>query len=277
MVTLEINVLHINKCPFIIAVSNHMKYFQCMGTSNKNTATFLAIIQKMKSDYTIQGFVVKMIYVDGAFQSWKTKLIEQGITLYCCDTNSHVPFIERGIRFVKERNRCVRLMLPKEIKRLPARLMRELVVSAVKMINSRRRKRGVHPVMSPREIVTGKRMVLPSYPPGAYMYSVKGRTTNSIDNMRTFAALYLCPNDERGGYFVYNIATMQRSSACRVIRINKKPIPMTDLIIDTINKQAKEDKQGIESGDINMRTKVNDYKELIKMCCRLCFVVNWSF
>ena len=79
--------------------------------------------------------------------------------------------------------------------------------------------------------------------------------------MRTFAALYLRPNEKGGGHFVYNIATMQRKWACRVIGINKKPIPLADLIIDTINKQAKEEKQGIEFNNINKNTTVNIYKE----------------
>ena len=183
--------------------------------------------------------MVKIIYADRAFESCKSELSEQGITLLCCDTNSHVPFINRGIRFVKERVRCVRSMLPKEIKRIPTRLMRELVVSIVKMINSIRRKGGVHPVMSPRQIITGRRMVLPPYPPGLCVYTVKGNITNSIDKMRTFAALYLRPNDEGGGHFVSNINTMQRSSACRVVGLNKKPIPFDDLVIETINRQAK--------------------------------------
>ena len=175
----------------------------------------------MKSDYMIQGFIVKTIYADQVFESYKTGLSEQGITLYCYDTNLHVPFIERGIRFVKERIKCVRSMLPKEVKRISSRLMRKLVVSTVKFINSIRRKGGVYPLMSSRQIATGIKMVLPSYPPGAYIYAVKGGTTNNIENMKTFAALYLRPNDKGGKTFVYNIATMQRSLTCRVIGINK--------------------------------------------------------
>ena len=54
---------------------------------------------------------------------------------------------------------------------------------------------------------------------------------------------------------------MQRSSACRVVGVNKKPIPFDDLVIDTINKQAKEESEGIEFADINLTTTVNDYKE----------------
>ena len=139
--------------------------------------------------------------------------------------------------------------------------MRELVMSTVKMINSIRRKGGVHPVMSSRQIITGRRMKLPPYPPGSCVYAVRGGTTNSVDNMRSFAALYLRPNDEGGGHFVYNINTMQRCSACRVIGINKKPIPMPENVIDTINKHASEETNRIEFADINLKTTVNNYKE----------------
>ena len=172
-----------------------------------------------------------------------------------------MPFIERAIRFVKERVRCVRSMIPKKMKRIPARLMRELFVSTLKIINSIKRKGKVHPVISPRLIVTGKKMVLPPYRPELYVHGVKGGTTNSIDNMRTFLALYLCLNDEGGGNFVYNIHTMQRCSARQVIRIKKKHISMDDNVIETINKQASEELCGVEFADINMETTVNDYEE----------------
>ena len=80
--------------------------------------------------------------------------------------------------------------------------------------------------------------------------------------MRTFDALYLRPNDSGGGHFVYNIRTMQRSSACRVIGIDKKPIPMTDLMIKTINSQASREKAptGVEFTDINCNTTLDDYE-----------------
>ena len=113
--TVGIDLLHVNKRPYINTISKLIKYIQYMETTNKNTNTFLATIKKFKSNYMIRGFVVKVIYADQAFKSCKTKLSEQGITLYCCDTNSHVPFIKQGIRFVKERVRCVRSILPKKI------------------------------------------------------------------------------------------------------------------------------------------------------------------
>ena len=65
-------------------------------------------------------------------------------------------------------------MLPKKIKRIPSHLIRDLVVSTIKMINLIKRKGGVHPVMSVRQVITGRKLVLPSYPPGAFVYAVKG-------------------------------------------------------------------------------------------------------
>ena len=53
---------------------------------------------------------------------------------------------------------------------------------------------------------------------------------------------------------------MERDSVHRVNGINKKPIPMTQIITDLINNQAKAEGQpeGIVFGDINMHTTIND-------------------
>ena len=145
-------------------------------------------------------------------------------------------------------------MLPKKIKRIPSRLIRELIISTIKMINSIRRKGGVYPVMSSRQIVTGRNLVLPPYPPGAFLYAVRGDLSNSVDKMRTFDDLYLQPNDEGGGHFVYNIDTMQRNSTCRVIGINNKPILIMDLMVDIINSQVKREPVGVEFTNIDSNT-----------------------
>ena len=94
-VTLGINVLHINKRQYIITISKHIKYIQCIRPENKSVTTFLATIKKFKVDYMIMDFVVKVIYAEQAFESCKTKLNEQGITLYCCDTNSCIGSVIR--------------------------------------------------------------------------------------------------------------------------------------------------------------------------------------
>ena len=114
--------------------------------------------------------------------------------------------------------------------------------------------------MSPRQIVTGRKLVLPPYPPGGVVYSVKGDSSNSIDEIRTFDALYLHPNADGGGHFVYNINTLQRNLACRVIGVNKKPIPMTDLMIEVINSQESREPAGVEFTNIDSNTTLDDYE-----------------
>ena len=204
-----------------------------------------------------------MIHADQAFESAKVELNEQGITRCCCDANSTVPFIERGIMFGKEIVRYVWSMLLKKRKQILTQLMRELVVSTMKMISSIRRRGRLHSVMSLGQIVLDRKLVLPFYPQETFVYTFTGGTTNCITNISTVDKLYLRPNDEGGRYFVYYISTMQRSSACRVIGINKKPILMTNLITDLINKQTREEKQGIKFSGINKNTTVNDYKEQV--------------
>ena len=104
----------------------------------------------MKSQYTLRVFKLKEVYADKAFEPCRTELAVMVVALKCSDARACVHFVERGIRFIKERIRCVRSMLPKEIKRIPKRLMMELVYATNIMTNSIRRNGGIHPVMSPR-------------------------------------------------------------------------------------------------------------------------------
>ena len=115
-------------------------------------------------------------------------------------------------------------------------------------------------MMTPRQIITGRSMNLPSYCPRSCVFAIRGDTTNSVDLMRSFVVLYLPLNDDGDRYFVYNIETMQRCSVCTVFGINKKSIPMTANVIDTINKQAGEETNRIEVADINVKTTVNDFE-----------------
>ena len=265
-VTLGVDVLHINGKLFMIGISKHIKYYQCVAIRNKSAKTFFKTIKMFKSDYTLRGFNIVMVYADRAFVSCRTELKEEGITLNCCDANAHVQFVERGIRFIKERIRCVRSMMPKQVKKIPHKLMRELVFSTVKMVNSIRRPGGVHPVMSARHIVTGRRMKLPPYPPGTCVYGVKGDTSSDVEVMRTFDGIYLRPNDEGGGHFVYNIMTQERNSSCRVIGgANKMPLPMTEACIKILNLGAEREKtaapDGVVFADGYGKATIHDYVE----------------
>ena len=67
-----------------------------------------------------------------------------------------------------------------------------------------------------------------------------------------------------GGHFVYHIHTGKRKSTCRVIGSNKKPIPMSNLVIDFINLHAgKEEKnpEGTVYQDMDGLTTVKNYND----------------
>jgi hypothetical protein len=123
--------------------------------------------------------------------------------------------------------------------KVPKRLLMEVVYTVVQLMNATNRKGGVHPTMSPRQIVTGKKLLIPPFMPGAYVYRVPGGSSNSVEKSRTFDALYLRPNDGGDGHFVYNISTKQRNSVPRVIGLEGKGIPMTYEIINTIMNRAR--------------------------------------
>ena len=144
--------------------------------------------------------------------------------------------------------------------KVPKRLLMEVVYTVVQLMNAVNRKGGVHPTMSPRQIITGKKLLIPPYMPGAYVYGVPGGSSNSVEKSRTFDALYLRPNDGGGGHFVYNITTKQRNSVPRVIGIEGKGIPMTDDIINTINEQGRSEGQpdGLIFGDMDNLTTILD-------------------
>ena len=118
--------------------------------------------------------------------------------------------------------------------------------------------------MSPRQILTGEKLIIPPFPIGSFCYAIpenKDKTSRSVDKGRSFDAIYLRPNTNGSGHFVYNINTMQRNSAPRVIGYNGQPIPWSDLIIKTINAQGVSDYQpeGLVIGDQNNKTSLEEF------------------
>jgi hypothetical protein len=257
-VTVGFDVMHINELAFLINIAKDIKFIQCICIRNKPDDMYIAAIKKMDNIYKLRGFKITTVYADRAFEHCLDALAMLGIKLICCNKNAHVHFIERYIRFTKERVREVRSMLP--FKKLPKRLLMEIVYTVVQLMNAIRRKGGVHPTMSALQIVTGKKLIIPPYMPGALVYGVPGGSSNSVVKMRTSDALYLRPNDGGGGHFVYNISTKQRNSVPRVIRLAGKAIPMINKIIKTINDQGTDDNQpeGLVFGDRNNLTTILD-------------------
>ena len=139
-------------------------------------------------------FNVVTIGADKAFDAVKSELEDApyNVSLTTCDADRHVEVVERTIRFVKERIRTVLLGMP--YKSIPKRFTIEMVHRVVILMNSLPRKGNIHTVLSPREIVTGKKFRCPKIRTGQYVQGLIGGT-NDTDTERSIDALYLGRSD----------------------------------------------------------------------------------
>jgi hypothetical protein len=129
---------------------------------------------KMIQTYKSRGvFSVVSIEADGAFKCIKHDLQDKPyqVELTTCDADRHVETIEQQIRFLKERIRSVRMMMPYQ--KIPKQFTIKMVHRVTALINSLPKQNGIHSILSPKEIVTGKKFRCPSIRIGQY---VQGHT-----------------------------------------------------------------------------------------------------
>ena len=94
--------------------------------------------------------------MDGQFEHLRGDMSDLKVTLNTVANAEHVPDVERYIRTLKERTRCVYNTLP--FTRLPKRMVIEMVYASAFWLNSIPPHDGVSKAMSPRTIITGQRI-----------------------------------------------------------------------------------------------------------------------
>ena len=55
-VTLGVDILHINKIPYMVSIAKHIKFMQCLCIRDKTLKVSMKIIKKMKSPYVLREF-----------------------------------------------------------------------------------------------------------------------------------------------------------------------------------------------------------------------------
>ena len=116
--------------------------------------TIAKAIEQIKQVYNKRGFKVETLLADGQFESTRGKVADMGITLNTASPEEHVPEVELYIRTIKENSRSVVNVLP--FKKLPPRMLTELVYYSNFWNNVFPNKKGVSRAMSPRSIITGE-------------------------------------------------------------------------------------------------------------------------
>jgi hypothetical protein len=257
-VHLSIDIMHVNGISFLISFSKHIGMIQSYCIRKKNKQKYLdgilAMLRIYQSRHPLRVLTIK---ADGAFEAIHQELQDQPyqVALSTCDADQHVETIERQIRSVKEWIRSVQMMLP--YKKLPKRFLIELVYRVTMLMNYLPKKGGSHHIISPRELITGKKLRVPEHHIGQYVQGHTGGTSDTCKE-RSVDPLYIGQADNGSGHVVFKLSTKQPVSVNRVTVIT----PTADHI-KFVNDMAEAENQpeGLEFADINGKVTLEDFMD----------------
>ena len=233
-VTLAGDIMFVNKIPFFTTISRSIKFGTVEAIKDKKASTLVTAVKQVVSIYKKRGFSVKMICMDGEFEVLRGDLAEMGVTLNTSSNDEHVPEIERQIRTIKERTRCVYTTLP--FTRMPARMIVEMVYSSNFWLNSFPALDGVSDTLSPRAMIVGTQIDYAKHCKlefGTYVQTHEEHDNSMAE--RTTGAIALRPTgNAQGGYYFFSLTTG------RVLNRNRwTALPMPAEVIDQVHVLAR--------------------------------------
>ena len=238
-VILAVDILYVNKLPFIATISRHIRFGTVEFLRNQKATTLTEHIKKVNWLYRQREFRPIYALMDGQFEPLRGDLAELGIQLNTVSNDEHVPEIERQIRTLKERTRAIHCTLP--FRKVPRRLIIEMLYAANYWLNMFPRKGGISVTMSPRTLLTGLMMNYHRHCRlefGEYVQTHEEHD-NSL-NPRTIGALALRPTGNvQGGYSFLSLTTGKVINHMRWTRI-----PMPQEVIDRVERMARQEHAG---------------------------------
>ena len=238
-VIIAVDVLYINKLPFIATISRYI----CFGTveflRNQKSTTLIEHIKQVNRLYRQRGFRPTYALMDGQFEPLRGNLADMGLQLNTMSNDEHVPEIEWQIRTLKERTRGIYCTLP--FRKIPRRLIIEMLYAANYWLNMFLRKGGISQTMSPHTLLTGLTMNYNRHcrlECGEYVQTHEEHD-NSL-NPHSIGALALRPTGNvQGGYFFFSLTTGKV-----INRMQWTPIPMPKEVINRVERMARQEHAG---------------------------------
>ena len=163
------------------------------------------------------------------------------ILLNTVSNDEHVPEAERYIRTVKGRTRSIYNTVP--FKKMPARMIIELVYYCIFCWNAFPPKGGISKTTSPRELITGMKIDYEKHCQlefGEYV-QVHEDHDNSMATRSTGAIALRPTGNAQGGYYFFSLSTGRRLN-----RNNWTALPMPNEVIDRVHKMARKARNGLE-------------------------------
>jgi hypothetical protein len=247
-VILCVDVMKINKMPFLVSISRAIKFGTVAWLKNAKADTIMKHIKDVHSVYVKRGFIIEIIEVDGQFEPLRGQLAAMGITLNKCSREEHVPVAERRIRTLKERCRSICSTLP--FKKLPAMLVVQMVSTCNFWLNVFPPKDGVSQKINPRELITGVKIDFNKHIRaefGEYV-QVHEEHDNSMQSRTTGAIATKPTGNAQGGFWFYSLTTGRMLD-----RRRWTPLPMPQDVIDRITVLARTNPVGMHF--TNMRNE----------------------
>ena len=233
-VTLAADIMFVNKIAFFVTISRNIKFGTVEMLLNQQNKMILAAIKQVIKIYKKRGFVVSTLLMDGQFDSLRGDLAEMQITLNTVSNDEHVPEVERHIRTLKERTRCVYNMLP--FRRMPGRLTIEMVQYSNFWLNSFPPADGISDTISPRALVVGTNIDYGKHCQlefGTYVQTHEEHD-NSMATRTTGAIATRPTGNEQGGFYFFSLTTG------RMLNRNRwTALPMPAEVIDRVHALAR--------------------------------------
>ena len=146
------DIMFTNKLPFLVSISQWLKFTTIDCISSKNEIALVTHINKIVSYYISKGLHVVTMFLDPEFKSLEEKVVITTLnTTGACD---HIPEVERYIQVIKERMRAHHTKLPFPI--FTRHIAIDLAKHVVMFLNAFPPKSGLSKTYSPRKIMTGK-------------------------------------------------------------------------------------------------------------------------
>ena len=150
-VTLSVDVMFVNRIPFLTSTIRHLKFTTAETLHNHRTSQLVQCVTNVKDLYAKRGFNVSTALMDGDFVPMRTALLKMGVSLNIASASEHVPEIERHHMMIKERARACRHSLP--FKMILKIMIIEMIYNCVLWINAFPPKYDVSESISPRTLL----------------------------------------------------------------------------------------------------------------------------
>jgi hypothetical protein len=240
---LDIDFLYVQGAPYLLMKSAKIKFhatqaFNRVSKRKKKTLRttykrgpqdIINGIEKVLTVFRTRGFQVNLINADNEFKKLEHKV---SVHVEICAAGQHIPRIERGIRFLKDRTRCFWVSLP--YKKVPKLMIDECLTMVTTCLNDFPSKNGISTTMSPASIVLGRGKLDGNNLKATFgrYYEVYCGTDNTNKERRT-SAICLRPSNSQGGYYFMNLQTGKKIHGYRFTEL-----AMPQHIIDTVHDLA---------------------------------------